>query len=107
MNTPQVQLIADSAGRGDGGPFFLFPLLLLIGVGIWLFLRRRNGYATAGGGRMNPMATLQDRFARGEITREELEYRRAVLKRDKHIPPAPPSAPPAPPAAPPAPPSDD
>ncbi len=100
-----MHLIADSAGRGDGGPFFLFPLLLLAGLAAWFFFRRRRGYATAGG-RMSPMATLQDRFARGEIDRQELEYRRAVLKRDKNIPPAPPSAPPAPPTTPP-PPSDD
>lgn len=101
-----MHLIADSAGRGDGGPFFLFPLLLLVGIGVWLFLRRRNRYAAAGG-RMSPMSTLQDRFARGEIDRQELEYRRAVLERDKNIPPAPPSAPPSPPATPPAPPPAD
>ncbi len=106
MNATQMHLIADSAGRGDGGPFFIFPLLLLLGIGAWLYFRRRNGYASAGGGRMSPMSTLQDRFARGEISREELEYRRAVLKRDKNIPPAPPSSPPSP-DAPSAPPSDD
>ena len=34
-----MHLIADSAGRGDGGPFFLLPLLLLLGLGVWLVLR--------------------------------------------------------------------
>ena len=71
----------------DGGTGFaygwIFPLffgslwLLLIGVAIWFGVRwsrlsaRRNG--------PDPVATLQDRFARGEIDAAEYQQRTKVL----------------------------
>jgi putative membrane protein len=72
----------------DGGTGFaywwIFPLffgslwLLVIGVAIWLAVRwtriagkRRDG--------ADPMATLQDRFARGEIDADEYQQRVKVL----------------------------
>ena len=63
--------------------WWIFPLffgslwLLLIGAAIWFGVRwsrlsaRRNG--------TDPVATLQDRFARGEIDAEEYQQRTKVL----------------------------
>lgn len=82
--------VRHGAGRG-GGAGFLVPLLLIALLGFLFFriMRRgRHGYAVSHGA----MGTLSDRFARGDITREEFEYRRAVLNKDKDIPPAPPFA---------------
>ncbi len=112
-----LMAVTEAADRhgGDGGPHFFIPLLLLLLIGFFVVrgVRRRRGYAYAGHG-ASPMATLQDRFARGEIDRKEFEYRRAVLRNDKDVPseprtmapPQPPSRgggwtpPPAPPASP-------
>jgi putative membrane protein len=71
-------------GGGTGFAYWwIFPLffgsfwLLLIGVAIWFGVRwsrlnaRRNG--------ADPMATLQDRFARGEIEADEFKQRTSVL----------------------------
>ncbi len=95
----------EHAGRGgERGPHFIFPLLflLLLGLLVSKVIRRRGGgknWHTHG----SPMQTLNDRFARGEIDREEFEHRKAVLEGADVIPPAPPragptSAPSAPPA---------
>lgn len=88
-----------AAGRGPGGGVaFLFPLLLLLLIGFLVFkgTRRPRHAAYAAGGR-GAMGTLSERFARGEISREEFEYRRAVLNNDKEVPAAPSSS--APPAS--------
>ena len=88
--------------RGDGGfeqgPRFLFPLLLIaLMVFVVSRLRRRRVQYMAGYGVVSPMTTLGDRFARGEIDQVEFDHRKAVLKGDKEVPPAPSrSAPPAP-----------
>ncbi len=87
--------------RGDGGfeqgPRFLFPLLLIALLAFVITrLRRRRGQYIAGYGVVSPMTTLGDRFARGEIDQIEFDHRKAVLKGDKEIPPAP--SRPAPPA---------
>ena len=69
------------ARGGVHGPRFLFPLLLLVLLGLlvgWLIWRRRGvgrGHARQG----SAMQTLQERFARGEIDRNEFEHRKAVL----------------------------
>jgi len=83
-------------GGGRGG-FFLFPLLIFLLFGFLLFrLMRRGRHAAFAMGHGGAMNTLSDRFARGEISREEFEYRRAILNKDKDIPPAPPfTSPPA------------
>ncbi|MEM8924829.1 MAG: SHOCT domain-containing protein [Actinomycetota bacterium] len=94
-------LLADHIGRGGGGPGFLFPLLflLLIGFLVATVIRRRRGIGRfAGYG--SPLATLQERFARGEIDRAEFEHRKAVLSGDDNVPPAPHRAAPPSPSAP-------
>ncbi len=95
----QAMALADGArhgGGGRGGASFLFPLLMLVLLG-FLFFRfkskaRHQAYAMGRGG---AMTILGERFARGEIKRDEFEYRRAVLNREKEIPPPPPVAPPS------------
>lgn len=82
----------DHASRGGAhGPRFIFPLLLLLLIGFTAsrVIRRKRG----GGGHHHrhgsALATLQDRFARGEIDRDEYDHRLAVLNGDDVIPPAP------------------
>ncbi len=80
----------DHGARGDGGPH-IFPLLLLLLFGFlaFRFIRRRRG----GGGNSHhhhsPLHTLRERFANGEIDREEFEHRKAVLEGSEVIPPPP------------------
>ena len=85
----------DHASRGgDHGPHVLFPLFLLIllGLGIaWVIRRKRGG--GSGHATRSAMYTLQDRFARGEIDRAEYDHRKAVLDGDDVIPAAPATAP--------------
>ena len=109
LATSQAIELADGVGRGaghgGGGGFFLFPLLMFALLGFLLFRLARRGrhaaFAMAPGGALN---TLSDRFARGEISREEFEYRRAILRNDKDVPAPPPfTAPPASSSAPPPP----
>jgi putative membrane protein len=71
-------------GGGTGFAFWwIFPLifgsllLLLIGVAIWFGVRWSRLNARRKGG--DPVATLQDRFARGEIDAEEYQLRLKVL----------------------------
>ena len=71
-------------GGGTGfALWWMFPLffgslwLLLIGVAIWFGVRWSRLNARRKGG--DPVATLQDRFARGEIDAEEYQLRLKVL----------------------------
>ncbi|MEM7093562.1 MAG: SHOCT domain-containing protein [Actinomycetota bacterium] len=104
MHLAALDLVARG---GDSGPYFLFPLLLLLLLGFLLarVVRwRRTGSWTPEQRHMHgtsPLRTLEDRFARGDIDRSEFEHRKAVLEGADVIPPAPanptPPAPPAPP----------
>ncbi len=108
--------LADGVRRGhEGGPKFLFPLLLIMIIGglVILAKRRRRAWFEANGGtagmhgpgpgRPTPpapsssaMTLLQERFARGEIGEAEFRHRRSVLQGDPAgaavagTPPAPP-----------------
>jgi putative membrane protein len=56
-------------------------LLLLIAGGVWLAVRTfRNDGGSRAVGDSSPLRTLEDRFARGEIDRDEFEARRRVLR---------------------------
>lgn len=89
-----IALMTDAAGRyhGEGGPHFFVPFIFLLLLGLLISRVARGRRLGCGPGGSSPMTTLQDRFARGEIDRSEFEHRRAVLKSDKNIPPAPPAA---------------
>jgi putative membrane protein len=71
---------------GCGGGMILWSLLfvaLLLG-GIWLIGRAVKGGPPAAGGGIGPsspgaLQVLEERFARGEIDRDEFEERRRVL----------------------------
>lgn len=67
-----------------GGMFLQLVLfLVLIVVGIWLAVRayRRGGDGTESSmsPRSSPLRILEDRYARGEIDRNEFEKRRGTL----------------------------
>ena len=64
------------------GVAWVWPLILVLGLAVvvWALIRasRANGgRATTGNGR--PREILQERFARGEITEQELRERMRVL----------------------------
>lgn len=96
-----LQVAFDQGARGvEQGPRFLFPLLIiaLIVFVVTRIRRRRHGGMGHHHHGSSPAQTLADRFARGEIDQAEFDHRRAVLNKDKNIPPAPSGmAPPAPP----------
>lgn len=70
-------------GGGWGGMIFgpLFGILFIaaIAVAIVLVVRALGGGRAARGGGPSPLDILDERFARGEIDREEYEERKRVL----------------------------
>ena len=104
--------LADGVRRGhEGGPRFLFPLMLIFIIGgLYLLARKRrqgwfahhgpdaDGRRPAPSGPMPPappsntaMTLLQERFPRGEIGEAEFRHRRSVLQGDP-TPQGPPAA---------------
>ncbi len=74
-------------GWGDGwGGMFLGPLLMIVflaAVVVLVVVAIRwlagAGHPAAPAGRMGPLDVLKDRFARGEIDKDEYEERRRIL----------------------------
>lgn len=71
-------------GFGMGG-FGSLLLLVLVGLAIWYFVKERDA-RPAGGGSERPvddsaMHILRERYARGEIDKEEYDQRRRELAR--------------------------
>ena len=75
---------------------FLF-ILLIAWIATRVIRRRRHG-GRDWHSHDSPMKTLQDRFAKGEIDREEFEHRKAVLEGAEVVPAAPYASPAAPPS---------
>lgn len=69
--------VADATWRHDGGWWFAFGFLwlVLLGVVIWLLVRRPSGPH-----RSTAVDILAERFARGEISSEEYRERLAELR---------------------------
>jgi putative membrane protein len=64
-------------GGGAVHGIFSFLVVALVGVGLFVLLRRRG--VCGHGGRHSARAILDERFAKGEIDQEEYEGRRDVL----------------------------
>jgi len=63
--------------------FFWIFLLILAIVAIWYFNRHnRDEFFGRRPNKKKPMETLRDRYARGELTKEEYEQRKAVLEEE-------------------------
>ena len=77
-------------GEGWWMGWFLGPVMMLLIVGItiavvvmvvrWLGDAGGSRTATPRGGRTDPLDILKERFARGEIDKDEFEERRRVLE---------------------------
>ncbi|MBW3620767.1 MAG: SHOCT domain-containing protein [Actinobacteria bacterium] len=67
---------------GCGGGMLLGSLLFLVLIvgGIWLAVRAFQGDSGSSATGSSAMGVLEERYARGEIDREEFEDRRRVLE---------------------------
>ena len=65
------------------GPLFMILLLVLVIAGAALLLRWLGGAPSAGSGATssNALHILEERFARGEIDKDEFEEKRRLLSR--------------------------
>lgn len=59
---------------------FIFSLLVLAGIGLLVIWAVRQVGASAGGRSTRALEVLQERYARGEITREQYEQMRRDLE---------------------------
>jgi putative membrane protein len=74
-----TEMLLMHPGWGGGGPWFLLFPLLWIGIAVALFLvwrGRRDRHATE-----SAESILAERYARGEISADELRQRRDELRR--------------------------
>jgi putative membrane protein len=72
-------------GEGWGGMLF-GPMMMVVFLAVVVMLvvlafrwLASAGHVAGGAGRMSPLDVLKDRFARGEIDKQEYEERRRVL----------------------------
>ncbi len=66
---------------GGWGWLWMLVPVLVVALLVWLLVRNsRQDQATGGVGRPDPLRTLEERFARGEIDQEEFERRRSALR---------------------------
>jgi putative membrane protein len=75
-------MMAGWGGSGFGGIFMLIFWALIIGGVVFLIKwLAHSGSGTADGkpGKSGPMEILKERYARGEINKEEFEERRRIL----------------------------
>jgi putative membrane protein len=77
---PEHMMWGGSWGWGFG---WIFPLFMLLVIGVCVFMMVRmgtgHGHGTTGG---SALRILGERFAKGEISKEEFEEKRAIL--DSH-----------------------
>lgn len=74
-------------GWWGGGWWWIWWIVWILIV-VWAFAWWAPWGADHRAARLTPLEVLQHRLARGEITPEEYERRRALLDRDRKIPPA-------------------
>lgn len=72
-------------GMGFGGPFMIFIWILIIVAIValiaWLIGQTSRGREDRGGESDRALEILQQRYAKGEIDREEFEQKRQDLER--------------------------
>lgn len=68
-------------GMGYGGPFMILFWVLIV-IGVVLLVKWLAGQSSAGTGPREraPLDILRERYARGEIDREEFEQKRRDLE---------------------------
>lgn len=66
-------------GHGYSGPFLMLFWLVVLVAAVVLVIRLLDGRGGAAGG-SSALATLDERFARGEIDAEEYQARKKLLK---------------------------
>jgi uncharacterized membrane protein len=66
---------------GGWGFWWIFPLLMMVVMGVCLFMMVRmwSGHGRSEPGRSSALRILGERFANGEISKEEFEEKRAIL----------------------------
>lgn len=76
-------------GAWDGGwfPWWFFPPLMMLGMGLMMWLMMRgtrhdhgSGHSEAHSANRNARSILDERYARGELTREQYQQMRADLE---------------------------
>ena len=69
-------------GGGPGwGLWWFFPLLMLLMIGacVYLMARMGGGHRHGDKGDSSALRILEERFAKGEISREEFEEKKVIL----------------------------
>ena len=62
--------------------FFWIVILIAVIVGVWYFSSQGNFEDWKPGRKKPPMDTLKQKYAKGEISKEEYEERKKVLEKE-------------------------